>query len=80
MIAVWQGNEAWEVQHACKRVLLVGWTTPEEKSVARAEDEGESVQIVSLGFCPWAPITEYQTLGRWESGKPESVLSFSQLS
>lgn len=82
MIIVWQGNEAWEVQRACKRVLLVGWTIPEEKSVARAKDEG-SVQIVSLGFCPWAPITENQTPGKWESGKAgkrESVLSFSQLS
>ena len=31
MIVVWQGNEAWEVQRACKRVLLVGWTTPGRK-------------------------------------------------
>jgi len=41
---------------------------PEKKSAAGAKDEG-SVQIVSLGFCPWAPITENQTLGKWESGK-----------
>ncbi|OCK86835.1 uncharacterized protein K441DRAFT_701657 [Cenococcum geophilum 1.58] len=51
MIAVWQGNEAWEVQHACKRVLLVGWTTPEEKSVARAEDEGERADPVVRRGC-----------------------------
>ena len=72
--------------------FLVGWAIPEEESVARAKDEG-SVQIVSLGFCPWAPITENQTPGKWESGKAgkrengkaflaslSSLISFSPLS
>jgi hypothetical protein len=71
MIAVWQGNEAWEVQHACKRVLLVGWTTPEEKSVARAEDEGERADRESW-FLPVGAnhrISNPGKVGKWEAGK-----------
>lgn len=68
MIAVWQGNEAREGQHACKRVLLVGWTTPEEKSVARAEDEGEHADRESW-FLPVGANHRISNPGGRESGK-----------
>lgn len=49
----------------------MGWTTPEEKSVARAEDEGERADRESW-FLPVGAnhrISNPGKVGKWEAGK-----------